>query len=106
MMKIDALIGRRAEERRKTATARSGRILRAAEDRGIRISRVGSLTHDRFRIHSDIDLPVHGPVDPARRATVERLVADALRGTGIPYDLVFEADIGPERTKELLHDHV
>lgn len=106
MMKIDALIGRRTEERRKTATACADRILRDAGDLGVRISLVGSLAHDRFRIHSDIDLLVHGPVDPARRATVERLVADALRGTGIPYDLIFEADIGPERVRELLHDDV
>jgi hypothetical protein len=37
---------------------------------------------------------------------VERLVADQLRGTNIPYDLIFASDISSERVQELLNDCV
>jgi len=37
---------------------------------------------------------------------IERLVADHLRGTGLPYDLIFASDISPERVQELLNDGV
>lgn len=106
MKRIDALIRGRTEERRIAAEACVGRILNEAGDRGIRISVVGSLGNGRFRVHSDVDLLVHGRTDPARRATVERLVADGMRGSGLPYDLIFEADIGSDRARELLHDRL
>lgn len=106
MNKIDTLIRRRADERRKVAQNVVTRILRNAKGRGVDISVVGSLAKNRFRVHSDIDLLVHGRTDPARRAMVERLVADHLRGTDIPYDLIFASDISAERVQELLNDSV
>ncbi|MER8400042.1 nucleotidyltransferase domain-containing protein [Mesorhizobium sp. M1348] len=106
MNKIDALIRRRADDRRKTAQACVSRILRNAKARGVDISIVGSLAKDRFRVHSDVDLLVHGSTDPAHRAMVERLVADQLRGTNIPYDLIFASDVSSERVQELLDDSV
>jgi predicted nucleotidyltransferase len=106
MNKIDTLIRRRADDRRRTAQACVSRILRNAKDRGVDISVVGSLAKDRFRVHSDIDLLIHGRTDPARRAMIERLVADHLRGTDIPYDLIFASDISRERVQELLNDSV
>ena len=106
MNKLDVLIRRRADERRKTAQDCASRILRDAHGRGVEISVVGSLAKNRFRVHSDVDLLVHGNTDPARRAMIERLVADHLRGAGIPYDLIFASDISPERVQELLHDSV
>jgi predicted nucleotidyltransferase len=104
MKKLDMLICRRADERRRTARERVAHILRDAQIRGVEISVVGSLARDRFQLHSDIDLLVHGTIDPARRAMVERLIADHLRGTDIPYDLIFACDIPHERAQELLHD--
>src|SRR5262249_1764819 len=106
MKKIDVLIRRRADERQNTAQARVSRILRDARGRGVEISVVGSLAKNCFRIHSDVDLLVHGSTDPARRAMVERLVADHLRGTDIPYDLIFASDISHERVQELLDGSV
>jgi predicted nucleotidyltransferase len=106
MNKIDALIRRRADGRRKTAQACVSRILGNAKDHGVDISVVGSLAKDRFRVHSDVDLLVHGSTDPERRAVVERLVADHFRGTDIPYDLIFASDISSERVQELLDDSV
>jgi predicted nucleotidyltransferase len=106
MNKIDALIRCRADARRRTAHSRVERILQSATHLGIDISVVGSLAKDRFGVHSDIDLLVHGKTDPARRAMIERLVADNLRGADIPYDLIFASDISPERVRELLHDCV
>lgn len=106
MYKIDTLIRRRADERRRTAQSCVSRILQSANGRGVDISVVGSLAKDRFRVHSDIDLLVHGRTDPARRAMIEHLVADHLRGTDIPYDLIFASDISSERVQELLNDCV
>lgn len=70
------------------------------------MSVVGSLARDRFRVHSDVDLLVHGSIDPRRRSMIERLVADHFRGTDIPYDLIFASDISPDRVQELLDDCV
>ncbi|MER8973967.1 MULTISPECIES: nucleotidyltransferase domain-containing protein [unclassified Mesorhizobium] len=106
MNKINTLIHRRADDRRKTAQACVSRILRNAKACGVDISVVGSLAKNRFRVHSDVDLLVHGRTDPARRAMVERLVADQLRGTNIPYDLIFASDVSSERVQELLNDSV
>ncbi|MER8960454.1 MULTISPECIES: nucleotidyltransferase domain-containing protein [unclassified Mesorhizobium] len=106
MNKINTLIHRRADDRRKTARACVSRILRNAKARGVDISVVGSLAKNRFRVHSDVDLLVHGRTDPARRAMVERLVADQLRGTNIPCDLIFASDVSSERVQELLNDSV
>jgi predicted nucleotidyltransferase len=106
MNKIDTLIHRRADERRRTAQFCVSRIIESARGRGIDISVVGSLAKDLFRVHSDIDLLVHGRTDPARRAMIEHLVADHLRGMDIPYDLIFASDISPERAQEFLNDCV
>lgn len=106
MKRIDSLIRRRADQRRKVAQGCVSRLLREAEGCGVEISVVGSLSRHRFRLHSDVDLLVHGRTDPARRAMIERLVADHLRGTGLPYDLIFASDISPERVQELLNDGV
>jgi len=106
MNKLDMLIRRRADEHRKAAQACVSRILRDAKGRDIEISVVGSLATNRFGVHSDVDLLVHGNTDPARRVMIERLVADHLRGADIPYDLIFASDISPERVQELLHDSV
>lgn len=106
MRKIDALINDRTDRRRALALACVERVLDAAADHGIDISVVGSLARDRFRLHSDVDLLVHGDTDPARRMLVERLVADQFRDTHIPYDLIFASDLKPDRVREILHDAV
>jgi predicted nucleotidyltransferase len=106
MNRLDALIRKRATDRVRSAKERIGRILRDAEDRGVRMTIVGSLAKNAFQLHSDIDLLVHGSVAPRRRAMVERLVAEHMRDAAIPYDLIFEADLSPERVEELLHDVV
>jgi predicted nucleotidyltransferase len=100
--RIEALTRRRTELRKKTAEECVSRILVDAKDRGVEISVVGSLAKERFRLHSDVDLLVHGSTSPSRRAMVERLVADRLRGTEIPYDLIFASDISSEQVRELL----
>ena len=106
MSRIDTLLDRRASERRSVAQACASRIVEEAKSHGVDISVVGSLAKGRFRVHSDIDLLVRGSTNPARRAMLEKLVANQLRATELPYDLIFEADISPERVQELLHDCV
>ena len=106
MSKLDSLIRKRADERRQRARACALSVMNDAKERGIDISLVGSLAKGRFRVHSDVDLLVLGQMNPARRAEVERLVADRFRESRIPYDLIFAADIGPERLEELLDDIV
>ncbi len=92
--------------RRENASAAVFHILRDAAAKGIDISLVGSLARGDFRAHSDVDLLVRGPLDPKRRLLVERLVADGMRGSDIPYDLIFEADLTEDRLREFLNDIV
>lgn len=106
MNKLDRLISQRAEERRRTAWSCVSRILRDAKNCSVDISVVGSLAKNRFRVHSDIDLLVHGKTDPAQRSKIEQLVAAHLRNTGIPYDVIYASDIAPERAQELMRDCV
>lgn len=104
MNRLDQLIGRRTERRRRAAEACVLQLLRSARELDVEISIVGSLASGAFGVHSDIDLLVHGDTGPGRRAAVERLVAHHLRDAGIPYDLIFASDISAERVQELLHD--
>ncbi len=106
MRKIDALIAERTERRLECARSRVARILEESSRRGIEISVVGSLARDRFRLHSDVDLLVHGETDPERRMTVERLVADQFRDVDIPYDLLFASDMTADRLRDILDDAV
>ncbi len=106
MNRMDALTAKRRETRHELASAAVARILHHAGNAGIDITLVGSLARGDFRSHSDIDLLVRGPVNPKRRLLAERLVADAMRGSDIPYDLIFEDDLTEDRLQEILHDVV
>ena len=106
MNRMDALTAKRRETRHERASAAVARILRAAERDGIDITVIGSLAKGDFRSHSDVDLLVRGPIDPKRRRLVERLVADGMRSSAIPYDLIFEDDLTEDRLQDLLHDIV
>jgi predicted nucleotidyltransferase len=113
MNRMDALTAKRRETRHERASAAvarilraAARILRAAERDGIDITVIGSLAKGDFRSHSDVDLLVRGPIDPKRRRLVERLVADGMRSSAIPYDLIFEDDLTEDRLQDLLHDIV
>ena len=104
MNRMDKLLRRRTDERKEVAAARASQIVESAKNEGVEISIVGSLARNRFRVHSDVDLLVHGQTDPKRRVMIERLVADRFRRTGLPYDLIFASDLSSERVKELLCD--
>jgi predicted nucleotidyltransferase len=103
MNKLNALINQRTANRLLSARESAACIVEDAQRLGIDVSVVGSLAKNSFKVHSDIDLLVHGSAAPHRRAAIERLVADHMRGTDIPYDLIFEADLTPDRLKEMLH---
>ncbi|WP_312412394.1 nucleotidyltransferase domain-containing protein [Shinella sp.] len=98
--------GKRREIRHERASAAVSRILRAAESNGVDITVIGSLAKGDFRSHSDVDLLVRGAIDPKRRPLVERLVADCMRSSAIPYDLIFEGDLTEDQIHEFLHDIV
>ena len=106
MNRMDSLTVKRRETRHELASAAVARIVQDASNAGIDITLVGSLAKGDFRSHSDIDLLVRGPVTPKRRLLAERLVADAMRGSKIPYDLIFEDDLTEDRLQEILHDVV
>ncbi|WP_244618866.1 nucleotidyltransferase domain-containing protein [Rhizobium sp. 18065] len=90
--------------RRDIASAAVSRILQEATVQSVSITLVGSLARGDFRSHSDVDLLIRGPMSPARRLLVERLVADAMRGSDIPYDVIFEADLTEDRLQDFLND--
>jgi predicted nucleotidyltransferase len=104
MNRMQALIADRLEPRRAQALQRVDTIIAAARQAGFDITLVGSLARSDFRIHSDIDLLVRGALSREHRVQAERLVAEHLRGTDLPYDLLFEADLTEDRIQELLAD--
>ncbi|MFC4352251.1 nucleotidyltransferase domain-containing protein [Fodinicurvata halophila] len=96
MNKLEALTRKRADARLKTAQACVEQICQEAIEADIQISVIGSLVDGSFYLHSDIDLLVHGNMNPTRRLMIERLVARHIKETGIPYDLFYAADLTPE----------
>ncbi|MBC2774406.1 nucleotidyltransferase domain-containing protein [Rhizobium sp. AQ_MP] len=104
MNRMQSLIAERLEPRLALAQRLVAAIVQEAAGAGIVITPIGSLARGDFRIHSDIDLLVRGPLSPARRLRAEQIAASHLRGTHLPYDLIFEADLEADRVDELLHD--
>ena len=103
---MDAITVGRTRSRLDAAARCVAGILHDARERGVTITVVGSYARSDFRLHSDIDMLVRGETTPARRVMVERLVADHMRRSGIPYDLIFEHDIGPDDVRRLLDGEV
>ncbi|MGC2776212.1 MAG: nucleotidyltransferase domain-containing protein [Bradyrhizobium sp.] len=102
--RLDSIIGERTARRHAVAISRVDPLLRELRADGIDIVVIGSLARDAFRSHSDVDLLVRGELTTSRRAIVERAVAAAMRGSGIPYDLIYAADLTPEQLKEFERD--
>lgn len=98
------LIAARTTRRRETALSCVSKLVHALEGESIDV--IGSLASGAFKSHSDVDLLVRGKLDPERRARIERAAANAFRGSGLPYDLIFVADLTPEQAKEFEHDAV
>lgn len=106
MNRMDVLNSERRDARQLAASGCAARIIAQANAHDIEITLFGSLARGDFREHSDIDLLVRGPIDTKRRLLTERLVANEMRGTGIPYDLVFEADMQNSQLQEMLNEFV
>jgi predicted nucleotidyltransferase len=104
--RIDSVIGERTERRRATAVARVETLLRDLHLDGFDLVVIGSLARREFRSHSDVDFLVRGSLDTLGRAKVERAVAAAMRGSRVSYDLIYAADLSPERLKEFECDLV
>lgn len=104
--RIDSIIGERTGRRRATAIACLDPLLRDLRSEGYDLDVVGSLARQEFKSHSDVDLLVRGGMSATGRATVERAVAAAMRGTGISYDLIYAADLTPQRLEEFERDLV
>jgi predicted nucleotidyltransferase len=104
--RLDSIIGERTERRLATAVARVDPLIRNLHLDGIDILVIGSLARRQFKSHSDVDFLVRGDADASGRAKVERAVAASMRGSGISYDLIYAADLTPERLKEFERDLV
>ena len=104
--RIDSVIGERMERRRATAIACVEPLLRGLRSDGFDVVVIGSLARREFKSHSDVDFLVRGSLDTRGRAKVERAVAAAMGGSGISYDLIYAADLTPERLKEFERDLV
>ncbi|OQP83898.1 nucleotidyltransferase [Rhizobium rhizosphaerae] len=104
MNRMEALTAKRQAERHGRARHAVDEIRQRAAEAGLSIQPVGSFARGDFRLHSDIDLLVRGPIDRCHRVAAERIVAESLRGVDIPYDLIFEEDLTAERLEEFLRD--
>jgi predicted nucleotidyltransferase len=103
---MEGLTAKRRETRYERASAAVARILAEASREGVEIAVIGSLAKGEFRAHSDVDLLVRGRTDLQERRSIERLVAERMRASDIPYDLIFEDDLTEDRLRELMHDIV
>jgi predicted nucleotidyltransferase len=104
--RVDSIIGERTERRRAAAVARVDSLLRDLRLDSFDVVVIGSLARQEFKSHSDVDFLVRGDLDTQERAKLERAVAAAMRGSGIPYDLIYARDLSPERLKEFERDLV
>lgn len=93
MSRLDDLISRRTENRRRVAEAAAGRVLDALHAKGIDIRLFGSLVRGGFKNHSDVDFLVRGQITPDIRVTVESTIARVLGETDLPYDVIYLDDL-------------
>lgn len=106
MTLLTDIITARTKDRHQRAERCAARILDQLGALDIDASVIGSLATGRFGLHSDIDILIRSPVDPGGRAAVERTVAGILRGTSLPYDLIFASDLTPAQREVFEHDLV
>ncbi|HXY58180.1 MAG TPA: nucleotidyltransferase domain-containing protein [Methylocystis sp.] len=104
--RLDRIIEERTARRLEEAQRRTATIMAALAAEGVDAAVIGSLAKGTFRAHSDIDILVRSPVDPALRLKVERIAANALRDAGIPYDLIYASDLTPAQLEEFENDLV
>jgi hypothetical protein len=52
----------------------------------------------------DVDFLIRGDLEPLQRAHVERAAANAFRGAGNRYDLIFQMDLSSARQQEIERD--
>lgn len=100
MNRLEAIRLKERDQRFGLAKTLAMSVLSDAAARGVDVAIIGSLSNGRFGLHSDVDLFVRGSTDPRKRADMERLVAGHFRGSGIPYDVIYESDLTDERAKE------
>jgi len=102
--RLDRIVEERTAHRLEEARRRTATILADLQAVGVEAVVIGSLAKGAFRAHSDIDILVRTPVDPALRLKVERIAANAVRDAAIPYDLIYASDLTPSQLEEFESD--
>ncbi len=97
MSRFNIIIAERTQRRRIAAEAAAARALAALRPKGIDIRVFGSLARGDFRVHSDVDFLVYGPIDSHIRSAVESGVAAAIGDSELPYDILYLDDMTPEQ---------
>lgn len=93
MTRLDTIKTERTRRRREAAEAAVALALGALRPRGIDIRVFGSLARGDFRVHSEVDFLVHGPINAEIRVAVEVEVATAMGPSGLPYDVFYLDDL-------------
>jgi hypothetical protein len=95
--RLDLIIESRTAERLAKAKDLAAELIRALREMGLDASLIGSLANGEFRLHSDIDILVKGPVVGAIRGNVDRIVRRALAGSTIGCDIVYLEDLSEDQ---------
>lgn len=95
MTRWQTIIAERTEKRRQVAQAAATRALASLGAKGFDIRIFGSLARGDFRVHSDVDFLVSGPIDSERRVIVESGLCRAMEESGLPYDVIYLDDLTP-----------
>lgn len=98
------MVQRRTAERKAHALSFARQTLRQLDALGLgKAFVIGSLVDGTFMLHSDIDYWIEGELSWSDRTAIHRCIDHAMRGSHLPYDIVFSMDMPEERAKDFSH---
>jgi predicted nucleotidyltransferase len=101
MTRLEALLRRSTDQRRRHAVAAARRAMERLSDLGVEVRVIGSLAAGGFKAHSDVDLLVVR-CPPELRYAIEGVVEDEMGG--LPFDVVYLDEISPPDRMALLEE--
>jgi predicted nucleotidyltransferase len=101
--RMEQLIAKRTAERRVRALRCALAAIPALNEQGVEAYVIGSLATGRFMSHSDVDYFVIGHIVSMERRWVEATIAEAMAGSNVGYDVVYEEDIKEDLLEEFRH---
>lgn len=87
---IDDVARSRLRARREVATSRAADVIQTLSTKGVQARVVGSLTGDRFALHSDVDFLVE-KCPKELKYSIESIVESIM--LDIPFDVIYQDEV-------------